>query len=92
MFKNHWEKMLGATWRDELETSLDLRRAKGIHLVAEEKGKGEIHRFVSIGDHRPDNRSVVNKAIRDLAELKLRDQDPKKTIISAVKWINDTAG
>ena len=48
MYEDHWKKILEA-WRNELEASLDLSNAVRIHLVAEEKGKGEIHRFVAIG-------------------------------------------
>jgi hypothetical protein len=69
MYKDHWKKILEA-WRNELEASLDLSNAVRIHLVAEEKGKGEIHRFVAIGASRASAELVITRMISQLADLK----------------------
>jgi len=87
MYKEHWEKILEA-WRNKLEASLDLSNAMQIHLVAEEKGKGEMHRFISIDDDRPNAEFVVTRMLRRLVDLKLAGHDPIKVQLSAVKWVN----
>ena len=87
MYKDHWKKILEA-WRNELEVSLDLSNAVRIHLVAEEKGKGEIHRFVAIGASRPSAELVITRMISQLADLKLADHDPTTIQIRAVTWVN----
>lgn len=87
MYKDHWKKILEA-WRNELEASLDLSNAVRIHLVAEEKGKGEIHRFVAIGASRASAELVITRMISQLADLKLADHDPTTIQIRAVTWVN----
>jgi hypothetical protein len=87
MYKEHWEKILEA-WRNKLEASLDLSNAMQIHLVAEEKGKGEMHCFISIDDDRPNAEFVVTRMLRRLVDLKLAGHDPIKVQLSAVKWVN----
>ena len=87
MYKDHWKKLLEA-WRNELEASLDLSNAVRIHLVAEEKGKGEIHRVVAIGASRPSAELVITRMISQLADLKLADHDPTTLQIRAVTWVN----
>ena len=87
MYKEHWQRILEA-WRNKLEASLDLSNAVRIHLVAEEKGKGEIHRFAEIGASRPSAKLVITRMISQLADLKLADQDPTTLQIRAVTWVN----
>ena len=90
MYEDHWERILEA-WRDKLEASLDLSNAMRIHLVAEEKEKGEIHRFISIDDNRPSAEIVVARMINQLAQVKLAAQDPTRIQITAVKWVKRSA-
>ena len=87
MYEDRWKKILEA-WRNDLEASLDLSNAVRIHLVAEEKGKGEIHRFVAIGASRPSAELVFTRMISQLADLKLADHDPTTLQIRAVTWVN----
>ena len=87
MYQKNWEKILEA-WRNKLEASLNLENAVQIHLVAEERGKGEIHRFIAIDDDRPNAKFVVTRMLRRLIDLKLARHDPIKLRISAVKWVD----
>ena len=87
MYREQWERIL-AVWRDKLQVSLDLSQALRIHLVAEENGKGEMHRFMEIDDDRPSAEFVVRRMIRQLIDLKLADQDPAKMQLRAVGWVN----
>lgn len=87
MYKEQWKEIL-AVWRDTLTGSLDLTQAVGIHLVAEEMEKGEIHRFVSIDEKTQGAGFVVARIIRQLVDQKLADQDPTRVRIKAISWAN----
>jgi hypothetical protein len=87
MYKENWEKILEA-WRNKLEASLNIENAVQIHLVAEEKGKGEIHRFIAIDDDRPNVKFVVTRMLRQLIDLKLARHDPIKVQINDIRWVN----
>jgi len=87
MHTEYWKILLEAHWSKILATSLDLSQAKRLHLIAEEKGSGEIHRYLSIGNDREDARSVVKRLLNNLAELKLRDCDPQRTSVTGLKGV-----
>jgi hypothetical protein len=86
MFVEAWKELLYANWRVELENSFDPLQVKRIHLIAEECGRGEIHRFVPVERGTDDRRVAVERALDALAELALKKLDPSETRVSRIKW------
>ena len=88
MFTKDWKRILKDCWCAKLEKSLHRLQPTGIHLIAEERGKGEIHRFLSTYDRPTDTTAFVDELLTNLAELKLCDHDPANTTINDVRWVS----
>jgi hypothetical protein len=86
MYKAEWQKLL-AIWQDQLEMSFNPERVTHVHLVAEEKGKGEIHYFSPVENAGLSARDLIARAFTRFAERKLADRDPGTIRITALKWV-----